>query len=105
MTSKGTRMESVRDSPLWPNLFDSFMHSVDWRTNRYVFKFYLGFDKADEMYDTGDTWVEIRDIFKARAKYRLEEDLIEAALITTILDTRCRSRSCTLLICKELLHK
>jgi len=88
MTSKGTRMESVRDSPLWPNLFDSFMHSVDWRTNRYVFKFYLGFDKADEMYDTGDTWVEIRDIFKARAKYRLEEDLIEAALITTILDTQ-----------------
>ena len=88
MTSKGTRMESVKDSPLWPNLFDSFMHSVDWRTNRYIFQFYLGFDKADEMYDTGDTWTEMRDIFKARAKYRLEEDLIEASLITTIMETQ-----------------
>lgn len=30
------------------------MKSIDWRSNRFVFKFYLGLDKADELYDTGD---------------------------------------------------
>lgn len=45
--------EGVLDSPFWTNLFDSFMKSIDWRSNRFVFKFYLGFDKADELYDTG----------------------------------------------------
>ena len=29
------------------------MKSIDWRSSRFVFKFYLGFDKADELYDTG----------------------------------------------------
>ena len=86
MTSKGTKMDSLKDSPFWSNLFDSFMHSVDWRSNKYVFRFYLGFDKADEMYDTGDSWAEMREIFHNRAKYRLEEDLIEKSLIDTILD-------------------
>lgn len=46
MTSKGTMMTEVTDSPFWSNLFDSFMKSIDWRSNRYIFKFYLGFDKA-----------------------------------------------------------
>lgn len=31
------------------------MKSIDWRSSRFVFKFYLGFDKADELYDTGKT--------------------------------------------------
>ena len=60
MTSKGTKMESVIDSPFWTNLFDSFMKSIDWRSNRYVFKFYLGFDTKDELYDIGDSWNEVR---------------------------------------------
>ena len=30
------------------------MKSIDWRSNRIIFKFYLGFDKADELYDTGE---------------------------------------------------
>ena len=42
ITSKGTKMDEIRDSPFWNNLFDSFMKSVDWRSNRYVFRFYLG---------------------------------------------------------------
>ena len=54
MTSKGTQMKSVEESPLWSNLFDSFMKSIDWRSNSYVFRFYLGFDKGDDLYDTGD---------------------------------------------------
>jgi hypothetical protein len=56
MTSKGTVMEDISHSPFWANLFDSFMKSIDWRSNRIIFKFYLGFDKADELYDTGDAW-------------------------------------------------
>jgi hypothetical protein len=85
MTSKGTEMSSVRDSPLWSNLFDSFMKSVDWRSNKYVYRFYLGFDKADPIYDTGDAWNEIRDIFFNRAKYRLEEALLEASQVDLVL--------------------
>ena len=42
ITSKGTKMDEIRDSPFWNNLFDSFMKSIDWRSNRYVFRFYLG---------------------------------------------------------------
>jgi hypothetical protein len=44
---------TVKESPFWTNLFDSFMKSIDWRSNKMVYKFYLGFDKADELYDTG----------------------------------------------------
>ncbi len=86
MTSKGTEMDGVRDSPLWSNLFDSFMKSIDWRSNKYVFKFFLGFDLGDEIYDTGDAWNEIRTIFANRARYRLEETLLEASLVTSILE-------------------
>ncbi len=86
MTSKSTRMKTVKDSPFWSNLFDSFMKSIDWRSNRYIFRFYLGFDKADELYDTGDAWSEIREEFKERATFRLKEQHLEIADITKILD-------------------
>ena len=46
MTSKGTDMSETRQSPLWFNLFASFVESIDWRANRHTFTFYLGFDKA-----------------------------------------------------------
>lgn len=42
VTSKGTQMSSVSESPFWSNLFDSFMKSIDWRSNRYEFEFYIG---------------------------------------------------------------
>lgn len=51
----------MKESPFWTNLFDSFMKSIDWRSNRMVFKFYLGFDKADELYDTG-TYISTFDV-------------------------------------------
>lgn len=46
MTSRGTVMQDVDESPFWPNLFDSFMKSIDWLSNKYVYRFYLGFDKG-----------------------------------------------------------
>ena len=39
MTSKGTEMREVTDSPLWSNLFDSFMKTIDWRSNKFIFRF------------------------------------------------------------------
>ena len=86
MTSKGTQMSSVTDSPLWSNMFDSFMKSIDWRSNRYIFKFYLGYDKADPMYDTGDAWSEIREEFHHRATYRMNEQLMGDAAIAIVLE-------------------
>ncbi len=88
MTSKGTDMASVLDSPFWTNLFDSFMKSVDWRSNRYVFRFYLGFDKADELYDTGDAWQELREEFRHRATFRMAEQLMDEAAINAALDSQ-----------------
>jgi hypothetical protein len=85
ITSKGTDMKTVADSPFWSNLFDSFMKSVDWRSNRYVFRFYLGFDKADALYDTGDAWSELREEFQHRATYRMMEQLMDEAAINTVL--------------------
>eukprot|EP00605_Chrysophyceae_sp_TOSAG23-4_P002886 GSChrysophyteH1.ASY1.ANO1.3181.1 assembled CDS len=85
ITSKGTDMTSVRDSPLWSNLFDSFMKSIDWRSNRFVFGFYLGFDRGDPFYDTGDSWTELREIFINRARYRLEETLLEKEKVEEVL--------------------
>jgi hypothetical protein len=38
MTSKGTVMNSISDSPFWSNLFDSFMKSIDWRSNKIIFR-------------------------------------------------------------------
>ena len=86
MTSKGTKMSSVKDSPLWTNFFDSFMKSVDWRSNRYIFRVYLGLDKKDDLYDTGDAWSEIREEFKSRAIYRMKEQLMETTEIEEVLD-------------------
>jgi len=88
MTSKGTEMASVADSPFFANLFDSFMHSVDWRSNRLVFGFYLGFDKADLMYDTGDAWSEMRSEFSKRAAYHMTEQLMDEAAIKDVLANR-----------------
>jgi hypothetical protein len=86
MTSRGTIMSDVVDSPFWTNLFDSFMKSVDWRSNRFIFRFYLGFDKADELYDTGDAWSDIREEFRHRATYRMLEQLMDEAAINAVLD-------------------
>lgn len=87
MTSKGTQMGSVLDSPFWTNLFDSFMKSVDWRANRYQFHFYLGFDRGDNMYDTGDAWQELREEFRHRATFRMAEQLMDEAAIGAALDS------------------
>ncbi len=86
MTSKGTTMGSVEDSPLWSNLFDSFMKSIDWRSNKYMFRFYLGFDKGDDLYDTGDAWSDLRTEFRARAAYRIKEQLVPEDEVDKILD-------------------
>ena len=71
MTSRGTEMDSVAQSPLWFNLFASFVESIDWRENKHRFVFYLGFDRADSLYDTGDAWSEMRTAFKGHAKKAL----------------------------------
>lgn len=77
VTSKGTLMTQINDSPFWSNLFDSFMKSIDWRSNKLIFKFFIGFDKADPLYDTGDAWSEMRDEFRHRAEFRMTEQLME----------------------------
>ena len=86
MTSKGTMMKTVEDSPLWSNLFDSFMKSIDWRSNKYIFRFYLGLDKGDDLYDTGDAWSDIRTEFRERAVYRMKEQLLKEEEVDAILD-------------------
>lgn len=85
MTSKGTVMDDISDSPFWSNLFDSFMKSIDWKSNKYIFGFYLGFDTADMMYDVGDAWSEMRKEFKDRATFRMKEQLLDDSLIEEIL--------------------
>jgi hypothetical protein len=86
MTSKGTDMKEIVDSPFWTNLFDSFMKSIDWQSNRYIFRFYLGFDKADEMYDTGDAWSDFREEFRHRAIYRMTEQMLDEEAINKVLE-------------------
>lgn len=86
MTSRGTEMEGVNQSPFWFNLFASFVESIDWHETRHYFVFYLGFDfgqfvtdadmssrpcAGDSLYDTGDAWPEMRAAFKAHAKSAL----------------------------------
>ena len=90
MTSKGTQMKNVEESPLWSNLFDSFMKSIDWRSNRYVFQFYLGFDKGDDLYDTGDAWSDIRSEFRERASFRMKEQLMKEEEIEEMLNKKLR---------------
>jgi len=72
MTSRGTDMDGVEQSPLWFNLFASFLESVDWRANRHDFHFYLGFDQGDALYDTGDAWSETRSAFDGHARKALK---------------------------------
>jgi hypothetical protein len=86
VTSKGTLMNEVADSPIWTNLFDSFMDSIDWSSNHILFGFHIGFDRADNIYDTGDAWSEMREMFKSRAYMRLKDLLIDDLLITSILE-------------------
>lgn len=90
LTSKGTEMSAVADSPLWPNFFDSFMGSIDWHSNTYMFQIYLGFDKADDLYDTGDAWSEMRDEFTRRATFRMSEQLLEKEEIASVLAHRLK---------------
>lgn len=88
VTSKGTQMKSVADSPFWNNLFDSFMKSVDWRSNRYVFRFFIGFDRGDALYDTGDAWSDFREEFKHRAIFRMTEQMMDEASINKVLESQ-----------------
>lgn len=85
VTSKGTLMHEVSDSPIWSNLFDSFMSSIDWSSNHIHFGFHIGFDRADNIYDTGDAWSDMREMFRTRAYQRLKEAMVEDALVTSIL--------------------
>lgn len=85
VTSRHTVMTDVKTSPLWNNFFDSFMKSIDWRSNRYVFKVYVGFDKADDIYDTGDAWSEMREEFTERATFRMREQLMDDTAIHSVL--------------------
>ena len=85
MTSKGTEMKDVTDSPLWTNLFDSFMKTIDWRSNKLLFRFYLGLDRADSLYDTGDAWSDMREEFKQRATFRMTEQLMNQKSIDEVL--------------------
>jgi len=85
MTSKGTAMKEISESPVWSNLFDSFMESIDWHSNELHFGFFFGFDKADEMYDTGDAWSDIREYFRERATQRLRDQLVDNSAIEKIL--------------------
>lgn len=85
MTSKGTAMKAVVDSPFWTNLFDSFMKSIDWQSNKIVFRFYLGVDRADALYDTGDAWTEMREEFQHRATFRMTEQMMSEEEINSVL--------------------
>lgn len=71
MTSRGTDMASVDQSPLWFNLFASFMESVDWATNPHSFTFYVGLDRGDPLYDTGDAWPSMREAFEKNTRRAL----------------------------------
>jgi hypothetical protein len=86
MTSKGTDMKDILDSPFWNNIFDSFMRSIDWRSNKYFYRFYIGFDRADDKYDVGDSWSEFREEFKHRAIFRLSEQMMNEESINSILN-------------------
>lgn len=88
VTSKGTQMKSIADSPFWNNLFDSFMKSVDWRSNRYVFRFFIGFDRGDSLYDTGDAWSDFREEFKHRAIFRMTEQMMDESAINKVLESQ-----------------
>lgn len=91
VTSKNTVMETVSESPLWSNFFDSFMKSIDWRgllldSNKYQYRVYIGFDKADDVYDTGDAWSDMRTEFHSRAEYRMREQQLSEPDIKRLLE-------------------
>lgn len=71
MTSRGTDMSAVDQSPLWFNLFASFMESIDWSKNQHEFTFYLGLDRGDPFYDTGDAWQDMRSAFNKNTRRAL----------------------------------
>jgi hypothetical protein len=71
MTSRGTDMSTVDQSPLWFNLFASFMESIDWQNNVHEFTFYLGLDRGDPLYDTGDAWSDLRRAFAKNTRRAL----------------------------------
>lgn len=85
MTSVKTNMLVVEDSPLWTNLFSSFMETVNWKSDRFEYTFYLGFDKADPIYDTGDAWYDLRQEFSKRATMSLKTQLLDDIQIDKIL--------------------
>ena len=86
LTSKGTDMDSVSSSPFWAIFFDSFMNSIDWKANTFIFRIYLGFDMGDPLYDTGDAWQDIRIEFKKRVTFRLQEQLLKEDEIERVLE-------------------
>ena len=71
MTSRGTDMSTVDQSPLWFNLFASFMESIDWLNNQHEYTFYLGLDRGDPLYDTGDAWSDMRRAFAKNTRRAL----------------------------------
>lgn len=51
-----------------------------------MFAFYLGFDKADPIYDTGDAWHDIRAEFARRASIAFHSQLLTDDEISHILE-------------------
>jgi len=47
------------------------MESVDWDNNKHEFTFYLGLDKGDSLYDTGDAWTDMRKAFAKNTRRAL----------------------------------
>jgi hypothetical protein len=60
--------------------------TVDWSKNKFVFAFYLGFDKADPIYDTGDAWHDMRAEFARRVGVALRTQLLGDDEIIRILE-------------------
>lgn len=66
------------------------MKSIDWRSNRFVFKFYLGLDKADELYDTGDEEDVLsvgvrRNVLRSFTCHSEEESSVSLNFVTPLL--------------------
>ena len=75
------------------------MESIDWKTNRCtpslrglkyfdelflpcrnIFTFYLGFDRGDPLYDTGDAWNDLRKV------HTLKTPACQNCLILILMD-------------------
>mmetsp|Transcript_25943 Transcript_25943/g.40864 ORF Transcript_25943/g.40864 Transcript_25943/m.40864 type:complete len:379 (-) Transcript_25943:482-1618(-) len=89
MTSKGTEMTSVKESPFWFNTFQTFCYSIDWAANRNKFTFFIGFDKGDPIYDLGDSWNDFRKEFKSNAGMGISwQTGMSPEKVTNILETQ-----------------